>query len=968
MSKYYFLPYLRQGLAGIIKTPDALSSSVLERANIDIQVPVKRKAVGGTTETVDNINKQIKLKGPGDIIGINSNQVIKVSPQNWITNMEPNYLPYIEFYDEDFPWRYTPAAAVDDAPNQKFKLRPWIALVVLEENEFETLTFNGILPRISIQEPGGNIFPTNSQMWAWAHVHVNNNLEEAGTGLGNARDKMKSTIDSEPDKALSRIICPRRLKANTNYHAFLIPTFETGRLAGIGETANIATTDSMAPSWTSATPVGTVYPVYYQWFFKTGNAGDFESLVRLLKPRSIPATVGKRSVDLQLPGDADIDLQSPVSTIGLQGVLTPPTAVPDTWTEGNFTNAIKGILNRPYTLKTSGWAGPDPIIAPPTYGQWHANVDHLSGTLNANWINSANMDPRLRIFAGAGTEVVRRNQDKYMQIAWQQVGEIIEANRKLRHFQIALEASAIMFDKHITPLSDESVLAVSNPVHAKVIGTPGTVSVYKEIGDSAIPNSMLSGAFRRVTRPGGPLMRSMALTGSPTSMEVMVSDINSGSLSLTSPYTSPAAMMAYSIWPASSLTASFTLSLPSVSSFTLTAPASVYTPPVYGPPSPAATSFVAAVAALHSTFSLLPSYTFSSNPSLNIATVVTAIETQSDPNVAIKAWAVNQVQLFHAVTEAPTASLPDLYPVMVAPQIVIPAYKELAALSTDWIMPGLNTIEQNSINTLKMSQANIEAFMLGLNHEMSRELLWRGYPTDQRGTYFSFFWGYDSSLSSIDAGSNLDNFKDIWPIHQWRPGHSTTGALAALGVNTHRGIRNPTLLILTIRGELLLKYPGTLIYMQPATYQTSPTSPFGPLLNSNRVPTGSPLLPVFSAKLEPDIYFIAFDIDVAVARGIDNDAAHPGYFFVFQERAGELRFGADQETSGTSYTTTVSGSSWNDLNWGNIVANGNANFINADGNISVSSSINWGRNAANMAHILMQLPVKLNVHAKELIP
>ena len=30
--------------------------------------------------------------------------------------------------------------------------------------------------------------------------------------------------------------------------------------------------------------------------------------------------------------------------------------------------------------------------------------------------------------------------------------------------------------------------------------------------------------------------------------------------------------------------------------------------------------------------------------------------------------------------------------------------------------------------------------MVGLNHEFARELLWREYPTDQRGSYFRQFW------------------------------------------------------------------------------------------------------------------------------------------------------------------------------------------------------------------------------------
>ena len=37
--------------------------------------------------------------------------VVRTEPLNWITDFEPNYLPFVEFYDEDFAWRYTPAKA-----------------------------------------------------------------------------------------------------------------------------------------------------------------------------------------------------------------------------------------------------------------------------------------------------------------------------------------------------------------------------------------------------------------------------------------------------------------------------------------------------------------------------------------------------------------------------------------------------------------------------------------------------------------------------------------------------------------------------------------------------------------------------------------------------------------------------------------------------------------------------------------
>ena len=37
-----------------------------------------------------------------------------------------------------------------------------------------------------------------------------------------------------------------------------------------------------------------LYPVYHRWYFRTGTVGDFEYLVRLLKPRTVDPRVGRR--------------------------------------------------------------------------------------------------------------------------------------------------------------------------------------------------------------------------------------------------------------------------------------------------------------------------------------------------------------------------------------------------------------------------------------------------------------------------------------------------------------------------------------------------------------------------------------------------------------------------------------------------------------------------------------------------
>ena len=87
-----------------------------------------------------------------------------------VTNFESNYLAAVDFYDEDFPWRYTPA------PAPGLQLCPWIALIVLKETEFAEgkNIANRPLPFITISDP--SVFPPAGELWAWAHVHFNQGL------------------------------------------------------------------------------------------------------------------------------------------------------------------------------------------------------------------------------------------------------------------------------------------------------------------------------------------------------------------------------------------------------------------------------------------------------------------------------------------------------------------------------------------------------------------------------------------------------------------------------------------------------------------------------------------------------------------------------------------------------------------------------------------------------------------------
>ena len=70
----------------------------------------------------------------------------------------------------------------------------------------------------------------------------------------------------------------------------------------------------------------------------------------------------------------------------------------------------------------------------------------------------------------------------------------------------------------------------------------------------------------------------------------------------------------------------------------------------------------------------------------------------------------------------------------------------LRDLSPDRVFPGLDRVPPDTVQVLQTNSPFIEAFMVGLNTEMARELLWRGYPTDQRGTYFQQFWDTRSAV------------------------------------------------------------------------------------------------------------------------------------------------------------------------------------------------------------------------------
>jgi hypothetical protein len=322
---------------------------------------------------------------------------------------------------------------------------------------------------------------------------------------------------------------------------------------------------------------------------------------------------------------------------------------------------------------------------------------------------------------------------------------------------------------------------------------------------------------------------------------------------------------------------------------------------------------------------------------------------------------------------------------MAYPVIDVPMYGPLKDLGVELLLPNMNLIAPNSVLLLETNQKFIESYMLGLNHEFARELLWREYPTDQRGSYFRQFWDTAAFFDTekLDTAALHEKLYDITRLDHW----SLSSNLGAHN-NRVKTSGDTATVVLIIRGELLKRYPNTVIYAHRARWQMKDGKIdrtrerlLETLAGAEEAspPHAKVRTPLYDAKVDPDIYFFGFDLTVAEARG-DSPADDPGWFFVLKERPGEPRFGLDIDGP------AVLGD-WNDLSWEKVQLSDNTDFLRVPGNKTPAltdpgaadlpeqtqyledKQIVWGAamSSADLAYILFQAPVLLAIHASKLL-
>lgn len=1093
---YRFLPWVRQGLAGRIADADTLGSTIPARARF----PVRVDLTTGDASSVD-----LRLHGPGDIIGLDPRSIVRTEPPRHTANAAPNSFAAIEFDPPDLPWMFSPAKA-----GSQDRLRPWLVLVVVAVQDGVAITVrkDRPLPQLSIEPPAvpASELPALSESWAWAHVHA---VESAPPS------SVPDHLRDKPDQSLSRLMCPRRLEPDRDYLACLVPAFEVGRLAGLGQ--DVPEEPTTQAAWGASGSVGAsvTLPVYFHWQFRTGPAGDFESLSRRLTPRPLPDTVGFRRTYI---GDAHPALPhlppDEGGIVNLEGALRAPdpgegeTLGPE---HDDYVAELVGILNAPADHAIEGASPGAESVAPPIYGGAHVKVERLDGTEH-KWLGELNRDPRHRAAAGLGTEIVRQNQEQFMHAAWEQVGEVLEANRLLDLARFIQEAMDRIHRRHVAALDERALLGFTAPVHARALEEAGAMAAILDA--STLPAGVTDPGFRRLASPRSPVLRraqrlagmSGAAAGEATVTLDVVNELATGAhrfdhlavvpdgitgtrlldalprrrrVEVGEEIGAPATVAAEEVVATRELvteleaepvpgditlrpdlamtgvildghvalledlgatrdlsrtisevlghsgTGGIALNLEEGGHLSVigagagpgggddtpvrrgpaararlgtggrltsgpAAPPGVgrartsgtgvpgtgglptppgrpripgtpnfpTTPPRPGEGGPAlptdpegrpeipppvrdpevvgtyTDAFEAHRAALEVTVtSVIPP-----PQPLDLAGAASTLVAAVDPHDVVETRARLAVTIgAHRLADGLGAGLlrqqEPLDPIMVGPQIDEPLYKPLADYNPDRFLPGIGDIPADTITLLETNPRFVEAFMIGANHEMNRELLWRRYPTDRRGTPFHRFW------------DRVDGAPDIGDIH-------AIGRGVRLGTSTGADLSGS--LVLLVRGQLLRRYPNAVVYAAPAL-------PDGSLDPSPTVVRN----PVFWGRLDPDVTFAGFDL---TREDVDPD---PGWFFVIAEQPVEPRFGLDVPPVGGTGTL----STWSDLNWDHAgVAPGGYLGLGASGLMGESKEIvpggataAFGRNSAHLAAITFQRPFRAAIHTNELL-
>jgi hypothetical protein len=943
IGEYTFLPWVRSGFAAGLAGPAAGQV----RAQLQVAIDVADDAGGAPL----NVSKTVAVRGPGDVLDFDVSQIVRRYPAPGTPNAEDTFLAHVEFDRPDFPWLFSPFAPQAD------QVAPWLALVVLEQSRAFIQAGGRGLPPVVRTRLGE--LQSVEDSWAWAHAQVIGGPGDPGPSVSDRLTAAYGPVN------LSRLLCPRRLEPNKAYIACIVPAFDAGARTGLGQAGG-----TLAFAWKRSPGDDDreiVLPVYDRWTFATASDGDFRSLASRLEGVSAPWAVGRRALDTSRPrgGLADLDPGSAGAVQVVRGALVAPsTAVkpPDApdesaaWTPAK-TEELRSLLNLAGTLSTNADGIPDlPLIGPRIYARFQRGQNSVDAT-PGDWFSELNLLPTLRVVGGLGTRVVQMDRELLMQAAWAQVGELEAANRDIRRAQFARFVGASLHRRHFSALPVGDLAQITRGLQGKVRLAGAALTVFGTVGNSAVAPAALSAAFRRISRPHGPLaryaggtrlaaLRQLIATGAvfrdfrrpyvePEGVETLspeavarvspaaaanvlgvpeanaLDELSSRAAALAAlPSAADQLLSNPAAWKpaqtvfdlgaiaseralavinaflpaniagqpsraeglatlltgiANSRTPAAGTARAAVASIASELPAAAVSPaflagPLLAPPlarfeslssrqlglTLATSRTVSATALMASLSQFMQGIGVSSLPSTPprpaLALARDALLAGVHSRVTVTALVKARVGAFPAWLPADWFDDGLVRPIMAAPVFTRPMYEALDEYDRNWLMPGLSSIAQaDYITLLETNPVFTEAFLAGLSDEMGRELLFRGFPTDQRGTYFCRFWNADEDELAQD-------------LHRFTPTPLGTHLSPSAGGATAR-------LVFVVRGELIRRYPDALAFALRAL-ATDPKTGHPIFVDPGSDKTALAHI-LFKDHLPPDILLVGFDLTEA---------------------------------------------------------------------------------------------------------
>ncbi|MEV0174615.1 hypothetical protein AB0I00_26290 [Streptomyces sp. NPDC050803] len=699
----------------------------------------------------------------------------------------------------------------------------------------------------------------------WAWAHVEARLPDTVTDLGGAQPLVEQGVRNHSADVVGRLLCPRRLAPDRGWIAAVVPATAAGRDAGLNVSPGAAAT---ADAWPVPGRDTVDLPVYHWWTFRTGQAGTFEGLARRLRFRPAEAGLGTRIIDVSRPWPAE-ESAGP-ATVAMDGALRPPgTTTPEAWSDSAAQDRYRALIR-------------ERVDAPAL----RRNEIVAAGDEPAEDGTVVAVGPPLYGGHHTGEDTVPADPDQWMSTLNLEVRRRVAAALGARYVQ----------------LEQEFLMA----------------RAWEQVGAIRQANRLLAaGELAAVTAERAQHKHLDAL-GAADLLTVMAPVSGRVPVPAAQPDAEPTTLA------------------------TMLASAEEL------PTGTASTSFVRLTRAGGALARRARRGTSGGaggeqapEPYIEQKLRLMGLMNDGEPQGGLpgelrRGLAPMPLQVRRMTDRIPTdlwtqraESERPLRPIMAHPKFTVPIAEELLARWPEWALPGIGALPPDTVTLLETNPEFIAALLVGLNHEFNRELLWREFPTDQRGTPFARFWPSDS--------------ESVEEIALWPPD-------APLGSQLRTGGDGD--LAMLVRGDLLRRFPGTaLLAVRGVDGKLPPAF------------DGVPATPL--ALDESTVLYLFADLDEERARAED-------WFFVFREpmRGTQFGFDADEEFDADEQPAPMR--TWADLTWRGVAVDA-ARCVRIGQAPGTPTELPqpdppvWARDAADMARIAFQQPFQLAFRAATLL-